>query len=85
MKLAERQDSCVGCRPVERASSVEHLQEKRGGRIAVDLGCLVHGRARPSMREAGSLQLSCAGIELACYSETVDSAQDVTIRLCQGL
>lgn len=46
--------------PVKCAGSVEHLEEKRRGRVAVDLGCLVHGRARPSMREAGSLQLSSA-------------------------
>lgn len=46
--------------PVECAGSVEHLQKKRGGRITVDLGCLIHSRARPSMREASSLQLCSA-------------------------
>lgn len=46
--------------PVECASSVEHLQKKRGGRITVDLGCLIHRRTRPSMGEAGSLELSSA-------------------------
>lgn len=70
---------------MECAGSVEDLEEKRGGRIAVDLGCLVHGRARPSTREAGSLQLSSAGIKLACYSVLVNSAKGCPICLFQGL
>ena len=70
---------------MECAGPVEHLQEKRGGRIAVDLGCLVHGRAGPSTSKAGRMQLSSARIELAYDYEMVNSASGCPICLCQGL
>lgn len=70
---------------MERAGPVEHLQEERSGRIAVDLGCLVHGRAGPSISEASRMQLSSARIELVYDYEMVNSASGCPVRLCQGL
>lgn len=69
---------------MECAGPVEHLQEKRGGRIAVDLGCLVHGRAGPSMSEGSRMQPSSARIELAYDYKMVNSASGCPVRLCQG-
>lgn len=74
MTFLGRQGICDDSEPVKCAGSVEDLEEKRCGHIAVDLGSLVHGRrTRASTREACSRQLNSAGSEVAYYSELIES------------